>query len=143
MQCRLRFLSKVQDRVIHCSMNPIRADVDKMVVMFDLMYLYICSGSGSVGPEMLALTRPPIRSLPSTMVTSIPYLINTSAHRRPVIPAPTMQTWGVRPFGRILRSMIDAMMVVIVSDTCGVRWGRKEDRKDRAQGPRGTCYLCG
>jgi hypothetical protein len=43
------------------------------------------------------LTLPPMRSLPSNTVTCRPFLIRSSAQRRPAIPAPTIHTLGEPP----------------------------------------------
>ena len=51
-------------------------------------------------------TRPPIRSRPSSIVTLTPFLVSTSAALNPAIPAPTTQTCGMRPWGRVLRIML-------------------------------------
>lgn len=48
-------------------------------------------------------TRPPIRSRPSSIVTVTPFLVSTSAALKPAMPAPTTQTCGIRPWGRVLR----------------------------------------
>lgn len=58
-------------------------------------------------------TLPPIRSRPSNIVTCIPFLISTSAHRRPAIPPPTMATRGTRPAGSSRRSMSDDGVAVV------------------------------
>ena len=54
----------------------------------------LCSGRGG---NKAVCTRPPIRSCPSSTVTSMPILISARAELRPAGPAPTTTTLGVLP----------------------------------------------
>lgn len=53
-----------------------------------------------------SLTRPPILSRASYMVTLAPLLIRTSAHLNPDMPAPTIATFGIFPLGRMACCML-------------------------------------
>lgn len=84
-------------------------------------------------------TLPPTRSRASSIVTFMPLSTSTAAHWRPKsmgaqrhelsveykyalpdTPAPTIQTWGIRPSGEICRIMLGMAPFIWVRVLCGL-----------------------
>ncbi len=81
----------MRQRLVHRSISEVDSQVIDVIGLAELVHLSLINYLYLTNCIDL-LTRPPIRSRPSRIVTFKPLWDKTSAHLSPAKPAPTMQT---------------------------------------------------